>query len=214
MNVRGGPSRRLHKNTARMPRSGSPSPREERGPGGKDSPQSHEGNLMPNAADTPASGQSADASPAPEPNPTAETDALAIANQLRPVLLRLHRFLRGEAHELGVTSTQASLLAAMHRAPGVGLSELARREHMSAPTLVGHVDRLEAAGLVARARGNPTDLRRVGLTLTPTGLEMLQTLRAHRTAWLAAHLEALTPDELAAVAAAIGPLRRLTEGES
>jgi DNA-binding MarR family transcriptional regulator len=169
---------------------------------------------MPNAADTPASGQSADTSPAPELNPTAETDALAIANQLRPVLLRLHRFLRGEAHEMGVTSTQASLLAAMHRSPGVGLSELARREHMSAPTLVGHVDRLEAAGLVARERGNPTDLRRVGLTLTPAGLEMLQTLRARRTAWLTARLEALAPDELAAVAAAVAPLRRLTEGES
>lgn len=168
---------------------------------------------MPNPTDTHTRGQSAGASPTPEADAAGEADALAIANQLRPVLLRLHRFLRGEAHELGVTSTQASLLAAMHRAPGVGLSALARREHMSAPTLVGHVDRLEAAGLVARERGNPTDLRRVGLTLTPAGLEMLQTLRAHRTAWLAAHLEALTPDELAAVAAAIAPLRRLTEGE-
>jgi len=168
---------------------------------------------MPNATDTPASAQSGGSPLAPDLDPTGATDALAIANQLRPVLLRLHRFLRGEAHELGVTSAQASLLAAMHRTPGVGLSELARREHMSAPTLVGHVDRLEAAGLVARERGNPTDLRRVGLTLTPAGQQMLQTLRARRTAWLAAHLETLAPDELAAVAAAIAPLRRLTEGE-
>jgi DNA-binding MarR family transcriptional regulator len=168
---------------------------------------------MPNATDAHTTGQSGAAIPASETDPTAEADALAIANQLRPVLLRLHRFLRGEAHELGVTSTQASLLAAMHRSPGVGLSELARREHMSAPTLVGHVDKLEAAGLVARERSNPTDLRRVGLTLTPAGLEMLQTLRARRTAWLTARLEALAPDELTAVATAIAPLRRLTEGE-
>ena len=168
---------------------------------------------MPMSIDTHMSGQSGGISAMPEPGQAAETDALAIANQLRPVLLRLHRFLRGEAHELGVTSTQASLLAAMHRSPGVGLSELARREHMSAPTLVGHVDKLEAAGLVARERGNPTDLRRVGLALTPAGLEMLQTLRAHRTAWLAARLDALTPDERAAIAAAIAPLRQLTEGE-
>lgn len=172
---------------------------------------------MTDTADAPtggqSSGQASGASAAPEAGPAGAADALAIANQLRPVLLRLHRFLRGEAHELGVTSTQASLLAAMQRTPGVGLSELARREHMSAPTLVGHVDKLEAAGLVARERGNPTDLRRVGLTLTPAGLDMLQTLRARRTAWLAAHLEALAPDELAAVAAAVAPLRRLTEGE-
>ena len=170
---------------------------------------------MPMPTDTHMSGQSGGISPAPAPEPdlTSEADALAIANQLRPVLLRLHRILRGEAHEMGVTSTQASLLAAMQRTPGVGLGELARREHMSAPTLVGHVDKLEAAGLVARERGNPTDLRRVGLTLTSVGQEMLQTLRVRRTAWLAAHLEALTPDELAAVGAAIGPLRQLTEDE-
>src|SRR5579859_1128116 len=77
--------------------------------------------------------------------PEAGLDALdpsAVANRLRPVLLRIHRYLRSEAHELGVTSTQASLLGAISRAPGIGLGELAAQEHMSAPTLVSHVDKL------------------------------------------------------------------------
>lgn len=142
------------------------------------------------------------------------TDALAIANRLRPVLLRLHRYLRGEAHELGVTSTQATLLGAISCSPGVGLSELALQEHMTAPTLVGHMDKLEAAGLIERARTNPSDRRRVGLTVTPTGLDVLATLRERRTAWLASRLAALTPAELAAVAAAVEPLRRLAERSS
>lgn len=142
------------------------------------------------------------------------TDALAIANHLRPVLLRLHRYLRREAHELGVTSTQATLLGAISRSPGIGLSELALQEHMTAPTLVGHIDKLEAAGLVERARTNPNDRRRVGLTVTPAGLGVLATLRERRTAWLAARLAALSPAELAAIAAAIEPLRRLAERAS
>lgn len=142
-----------------------------------------------------------------------DMDALTVANRLRPVLLRLHRYLRSEAHELGVTSTQASLLGAISRAPGIGLGELALQEHITAPTLVGHIDRMEAAGLVERTRGNPSDRRRVGLTVTPAGRDALDTLRARRTAWLAARLETLTTEDLAAVEAAIEPLNRLVRRE-
>jgi DNA-binding MarR family transcriptional regulator len=141
-------------------------------------------------------------------------DPLAVANRLRPVLMRLHRFLRGEAHELGITSTQAGLLAAIARAPGIGLGELAEQEHMSAPTLVNHIDKLEAAKFVERARSNPQDRRRVDLNITASGLKVLETLRARRTAWLAARLETLTPDALAAVASAIEPLQQLAKREA
>ena len=136
-------------------------------------------------------------------------DALAIANRLRPVLLRIHRYLRSEAHELGVTSTQASILGAVNRAPGIGVGELAQQEHMSAPTLVSHIDKLEAAGYIERTRDNPTDRRRVGLSVTADGLRALHTLRERRTAWLAAHLETLSPEALAAIDAAIEPLQQL-----
>ena len=143
------------------------------------------------------------------PAPADELDALAVANRLRPALLRIHRYLREEAHDLGVTSTQASLLGAIHRAEGVGLGELAFQEHMSAPTLVGHVDKLQALGLLERQRSDPNDRRRVTLRLTATGEGVLKTLRERRTAWLATRLATLAPDELAAVEAAIEPLLRL-----
>ena len=136
-------------------------------------------------------------------------DVLAIASQLRPVLLRLHRFLRNEAHELGVTGIQATILGAIQRAPGIGIGELAAQEHISAPTLVTHIDRLEAAGLVERTRSNLADRRRVDLRVTDAGCQIIQTLRERRTAWLAARLETLSPDALAAIAAAIEPLQQL-----
>lgn len=146
--------------------------------------------------------------------PGISPDPLVVANRLRPVLLRIHRYLRGEAHELDVTSTQASLLGTISRSPGIGLRDLAIQEHISAPTLVAHIDRLAAAGLVERARSDPDDRRRVVLTVTPAGLDVLHTLRERRTAWLAARLEILSPTELAAVEAAIEPLGHLVRRDA
>jgi DNA-binding MarR family transcriptional regulator len=142
-------------------------------------------------------------------DPPGALDAVAVANRLRPVLLRLNRSLRGEAHELGVTSTQASLLGAINRAPGIGVAQLAEQEHMRPPTLVVHIDKLEASGLVERTRDDPRDRRRVGLNLTERAQQVLATLRERRTAWLAQRLAALDPQELSAIEAAIEPLSQV-----
>lgn len=149
-----------------------------------------------------------------EENTPAPLDALAVANSLRPVLLHIYRALRYEAHELGVTSTQASLLAAINRSPNIGLGELAAQEHLTAPTLVNHIDKLVAAGFVERSRANPIDRRRVELLMTPAGVEVLQKLRERRTAWLAARLATLPAEGLSAIAAATEPLRQLVRTEA
>ncbi len=158
---------------------------------------------------------------APAPLPTLQNasaseplDPLVVANGLRPVLLHINRSLRYEAHDLGVTSTQASLLAAINRSPQIGLGELATQEHLTAPTLVSHIDKLVAAGQVERHRANPNDRRRVELTITPAGAEVLQRLRERRTAWLAARLAALPAEGLAAIASAIEPLGQLVRTEA
>jgi DNA-binding MarR family transcriptional regulator len=135
-------------------------------------------------------------------------DPIALANGLRPVLLRLARELRREAESLGVTSRQVTLLWLIRERPGLSLRELAAEERISAPALSGHVDRLERAGLIERAR-SPEDRRRVGLTLTEEGARLLKRVRARRTGWLADRLRALEPEERATVEAALEPLRRL-----
>lgn len=133
---------------------------------------------------------------------------LDVANELRPVLLRLARELRRETEQLGVTSRQVTLLWLVKRNPGLPLRALADAEGISAPALSGHVDRLESAGLVARSRSH-LDRRRVGLTLTPAGERLLRRVRERRTSWLSARLAGLEPDDLAAVEAAVEPLARL-----
>lgn len=135
-------------------------------------------------------------------------DPLAVANQLRPVLLRLARELRQETEQLGITSRQVTLLWLIRGHPGLSLRELAAEERISAPALSGHVDRLEKAELIARVR-DEGDRRRVGLTLTGEGERLLKRVRARRTTWLAERLRGLDDDEVAVIEAAIEPLGRL-----
>ena len=137
-------------------------------------------------------------------------DPVAVANRLRPVLLRLNRELRRELAALGVTGGQATLLYLIQKSPGVGVRELAVREGMSAAGMSGHVDRLEAAGLLRRVPST-ADRRRVGLELTRDGARTLRAVRRRRTAWLARRLDRLEPAELEAVHAAVEPLLRLLE---
>ena len=93
------------------------------------------------------------------------------------------------------------------------MRELAEREGMSPPAMTAYVDRLEAGGLVARRRSE-RDRRRVELALTEEGLRVLRSARSRRTAWLAARLKRLEPDELAAIEAALPALRRLLEDDA
>jgi DNA-binding MarR family transcriptional regulator len=138
----------------------------------------------------------------------ATIDATTLANELRPVLLRLARELRKETEQLGVTSRQVTLLWLIRLNPGLSLRELAAEERISAPALSGHVDRLEKAGLITRVR-DESDRRRVGLTLSEEGEKLLRRVRARRTTWLADRLRGLDDDELAALERAIEPLGRL-----
>ncbi|HEY2705740.1 MAG TPA: MarR family winged helix-turn-helix transcriptional regulator [Candidatus Dormibacteraeota bacterium] len=148
------------------------------------------------------------------PSPTSDAaalDPLAVANRLRPVLLHISRHMRREIDSLGVTPGQLSLLGAVRDRPGIGISDLAALERTSAPTICAHIDRLEAAGLVTRTRGEVPDRRRVGLRVTDEGTEVLLAARSLRTAWLATRLRALSDEQLRAVAEAVEPLSLLLE---
>jgi len=134
--------------------------------------------------------------------------SLELANELRPIVLRIARQLRKETEQFGVTSRQATLLFFVQSSPGLTLRALAEAEGISAPALSAHVDRLESAGHLVRVRDS-VDRRRVGLELTPKGERLIRSIRERRTAWLAERLEELAPEDLRAIEAAIEPLLRL-----
>jgi DNA-binding MarR family transcriptional regulator len=142
--------------------------------------------------------------------PETHTDMVALAEALRPAVLRLSRRLRKEAQKVGLSAQDAMLLGHIRQTPGIGVSGLAEAEQTSRPTMSAHVKRLEAAGLVAR-RDDDNDGRRSGLEITAAGAETLEMIRRERNDWLAARLARLTPEERAAVAAAAPALLRLVD---
>ena len=144
---------------------------------------------------------------------TLTLDTTAIANRLRPVLLKLNRELRREIHSLGVTGGQVGLLVQIKERPGIGMRELASLERMSVPGMSKFITKLEEAGLVQRAAVEG-DQRRVGLSLTAAGHKVLRSVKSKRTAWLSARLSQLEPEQLEAIDAAIAPLVHLLEAEA
>ena len=140
------------------------------------------------------------------------SDPVTVANRLRPVLLQLNRQLRRELMPLGITGGQAALLHLIRQHPGIGVRELAKREGVSAAAMSTALTRLEDAGLLHRTRAH-VDRRRVGLELTEAGQRVLRSARSRRTAWLAARLNLLTPEELDVIDRMIDPLSRLLDEE-
>jgi DNA-binding MarR family transcriptional regulator len=143
-------------------------------------------------------------------SPVITLEPVAVANRLRPALLKLARELRRESHALGVTGGQVSLLFQISRNRGIGVRDLAALERMSPAAMSGYVDRLERAGLVARTQ-DLKDRRRQGLSVTDEGERVLRSVKSRRTAWLAARLERLPQEEVEAIDAAVEPLLRLIE---
>lgn len=117
---------------------------------------------------------------------------VALADVLRPALLRVSRRLRQEAQKVGASALDALLLGEIKRNPGIGVCDLADGEQISRPTMSGHVKRLEAAGWVARSL-DAEDGRRSGLAITPAGARQLDLVRRQRNDWLAARLAKLSP---------------------
>jgi DNA-binding MarR family transcriptional regulator len=137
------------------------------------------------------------------------SDVFALADGLRPSLLKISRQLRREAHPLGLSPLDVTLLNAVAKREGVGVSELAELEQTSRPTMSAHVKRLQAAGWVRRLPPPVEDKRRFGLVITPAGKKALDAVRRRRNDWLAARLASLSPEARAALSGAAGPLAQI-----
>jgi DNA-binding MarR family transcriptional regulator len=139
------------------------------------------------------------------------SDVSALADGLRPALLRLGRLLRREAQPLGLSPLDATLLTAVAKREGAGVSELAELEQTSRPTMSAHVKRLEAAGWLKRLPPPSDDKRRFGLIITPAGRRALDAVRRRRNDWLAERLAALDPQDRVALEGALGALAKIAE---
>ncbi len=136
----------------------------------------------------------------------------ALADALRPVILKLGRQMRREAQKVGMSILDTQLMALVSKKPGIGICELAALEQVSRPSMSVHIKRLVTDGWLQREAPSDGDQRRTSLTLTPKARRLMVTIRQKRNDWLAAHIAQLTSEERAALAAAIEPMDRLADG--
>jgi DNA-binding MarR family transcriptional regulator len=100
---------------------------------------------------------------------------------------------------LGVTRSQAWVIAYLSRKEGMAQSDLANQLDLGKVALGGLVDRLEATGLVER-RADNEDRRIKRIFLTDDGRKIVARMRRIATATNAEILHGLTPKEVKAAA--------------
>ncbi|HJU83971.1 MAG TPA: MarR family transcriptional regulator [Holophagaceae bacterium] len=91
-----------------------------------------------------------------------------VFQHLRRIVKALEVFSKEVDARFGLTAPQLWALWELGKEGPLALKDLSARLHVHPSTMVGVVDRLEAKGLVAR-KPDPTDRRRVRLTLTAAG---------------------------------------------
>ena len=136
-------------------------------------------------------------------------DPVAIAADLRLSIGLLLRRLRQIPTGDELTLSESAALARLDRGGPASAAELARAEQISPQSIGATLGTLQARGLIAKA-ADPADGRRMILSLTEAGLEVLRHRRNRRTEELARALSAgFTPTELEQLAAAAPLLERL-----
>lgn len=130
-----------------------------------------------------------------------------LATRLRLVVGRLGRRVRIDGGE-SVPPLQLSALVTVEEHGPLRLSELARREAVTAPTMSRVLSALDEQGLVVRA-ADPHDARGVLVSLSPEGARKLAEVRTLRTALIARRLARLDAAQRAALNAALPALEAL-----
>ncbi len=138
-----------------------------------------------------------------------DVDELAAA--LRVSVGLLLRRLRQIPNDGELTLPETAALARLDRSGPATSAALARLEQISPQSIGTTLAALEARGLIRRS-ADPQDGRRVILSLTDGGSEMLRNRRNHKTTALADALRAqFAPSELGQLAAVAPLLERLAQ---
>src|SRR2546423_85048 len=120
-----------------------------------------------------------------------------LASRLRLAIARTARRLRQEAGAQ-LSPSQTAALVTIERHGPITPSELAQRERIQRPSATRVLAFLEESGLIDRA-GDPRDRRSSLVSISPAGRELLATVRGRKDAYLARRLEALSPEDRAAL---------------
>lgn len=144
-----------------------------------------------------------------EPHPSANKLA-SEASALRLQAFRLVRRLRAQRAIDSMSDGQLTVLATLRMHGSFTLSELAEREHVTAPSMNRTVNCLVDSGYVERA-ADEADRRKVNILLTGTGDAAVAETVRRRDEWLTQVLSELTTEQRATLAAAAQIMRGISE---
>jgi DNA-binding MarR family transcriptional regulator len=138
------------------------------------------------------------------------TTIAELASLLRPSLLRLTRLVRSQRVDTSVTLTQLSAMGTLQKRGPMSAGELATCEKVQPPSMTKVLANLEERGLVKR-EVHPTDRRQAIIGITAAGIDLLDSERRSRDAWLSRQLATLTPDERALMQRVVPILDKLAD---
>lgn len=130
--------------------------------------------------------------------------------RLRRVVLRLARQLHAASAGEGLTPTQASVLGITAGRGPLSLAELIEIEGLNPTMLSRVVGKLDSFGLIRRLR-DPDDFRAARVEVTAEGRRTYQRISAQRAAIISECVAGLSPDQEAALTAALPALESLAE---
>ncbi len=130
-------------------------------------------------------------------------------DELRMLLQRVARRIRSNRADGTMSDAKLGVLFRVEHEPS-SPSSLAERERVTPPSMNRTLNALEQAGLITR-EPDPADARKVVVSITPTGRELIIETRRLRTAWFSRRLAELTPEERAAFESLVPVLRRWSE---
>jgi len=136
------------------------------------------------------------------------SQASGLADRLHSAAIHLLRRLRRQDVATGEGPARLSALSVLVFGGAKTLGELAAAEQVKPPTMSRIVAGLARSRLI-EITADPHDARRMRIRATAKGTRLLQKGREFRIAYLASHLDALSPADLAKLGDAVEILQRL-----
>jgi DNA-binding MarR family transcriptional regulator len=135
-----------------------------------------------------------------------------LAVEVAASIERLLGLFRSLSPPSGLSLTAAATLATLERSGPSRLTSLAAKEGVTQPAMTQLIARLQESGLVSRT-ADPADGRVVQVRVTDEGRAMLARRRAVRAERLAEILARLSPEEQAALGAALPAIDALANAQ-
>jgi DNA-binding MarR family transcriptional regulator len=131
-----------------------------------------------------------------------------VVDNLRRIFQAVHVHSSRAKREAGLTGPQLWAIRVIAQSAPLRVSELAGKMYLHPATVVGILDRLESAGLVARTRSRQ-DRRVVHVELTKAGLELVEKAPEVAQGLLVSGLETLPLQRLNSISEGLADMVRL-----